>query len=371
MKKTILAVSALLIIIFSLQNCKPDKPDEPDNPNDPDSLYVGTTYLFAKPFRFPTIDAQKTNGATYEGIELGRRLFYDEHLSRTGQLSCGSCHKQVFAFSDGGKAKSDNIFGPTKRNSPSIQNLLWTSRHFWDGRVNSLSDAGKDAFHGEQDLNIPGAITFLKNDSVYSRLFRKAFGRPGDVTEEKIYQAMQQFLMTLISSNSPFVKWQRGEQYPGASVDSGFTIFLDNNRGDCLHCHMLGNTLLMTDNAFHSNGLDDALTTNDYADKGRGQFINYPDSNGYFKAPSLRNIALTGPYMHDGRFHTLMDVINFYSTGVKKPVNFDGNMHLSTDTSKLDGNRRFTPQEKQYLLDFFNSLTDTTFTNNPAFQNPF
>lgn len=366
MKNGILPIISLLALLFFLQNCKPEKPSGPVDPNDSDSLYIGTTYIIQKPFRFPNINNAYKDSVTYEGIELGRRLFYDVRLSSTGMLACASCHKPELAFTDG-LVKSVNVFGPTLRNTPAIQNLLWTNKLFWDGRVNTLADQAKDAYHGEQNLNIPDAVNFLQADTAYLKLFKKAFGRPGVVTEEKIYLAVQQFMMTAISANSRFDKIQRGEDQFTTSEANGFVIF-STEKGECFHCHTDGSSLLMTDNLFRNNGLDSAAGINDFTDKGRGAFTSNVNDNGKFKDPSLRNIALTAPYMHDGRYQTLEQVINFYSDSVKFSPTVDPLMYKVPHTN---GKFNLTSDEKTDLLNFLLTLTDTTFTNNAAFKNPF
>ncbi len=371
MKKTFVVIAVGFLFLLLLQNCKPDKPLVP-NHTDADSLYTGTPDTLWRPYRFPNINHPYKDSLTKEGIELGRRLFYDKHLSSTGTLACGSCHKQEFAFSDAGNAKSINVFGPTKRNSPSIENLLWADKVFWDGRAGSLAAQAKDAFHGEQNMDIPNSISYLRSDSTYTRLFRKAFGRPGDITEEKIYLAVQEFMMTMISSNSPFDKAFRSE--PGYNLTdselNGFNIFI-SQAGECVHCHFDGSSLLFAPpNFFQNNGLDSAATVNDFVDKGRGEITGDINDYGKFKVPSLRNIALTAPYMHDGRFQTLEQVIDFYSDSTKTlSPNIDGfNLGL---TIHPGGRFNFDDQQKLDLLNFLKSLTDTTFTHNPALSDPF
>jgi cytochrome c peroxidase len=355
------------VVLLTLQNCKPDKPLN-IHPNDPDSLYTGTSYIFQKPFRFPNIINPYKDSVTYEGIELGKRLFYDKHLSSTGQLACASCHKQQYAFSDSGNAVSTNVFGPTKRNAPAIQNLLWAGKIFWDGRANTLGAQAKDAFHGEQNLDISSAVIYLKSDSTYTRLFKKAFGRPGDVTEEKVYLAVQQFMMTLISSNSRFDRVQRGEDVFTTSETNGFAIFSSNN-GECFHCHTDGYSFLMTDNNFRNNGIDSAATINDFVDIGRGKVTNDPNDYGKFRDPSLRNIALTPPYMHDGRFKTLTEVIDFYSDSIKRySPTVDANLGFNIHSN---GRLQLSASDKQDLLNFLYTLTDTSFISDPKFKSPF
>lgn len=366
MKHAALIFFAVLLAVMGLQNCKPDPPITPPN-GEPDSLYTGTKYTITKPFRFPNISNTGADSLTEEGIELGRRLFYDKHLSSTGQLSCGSCHKQQFAFTDAGNALSQNVFGPTKRNTPSIVNLLWAGKVFWDGRSSTLAAQAQDAFHGEQDMNIPNAISYLQGDSTYVRLFKKAFGRPGDITEGKIYTALQQFMMTLISDDSRFDSIQKGLATFSSSEASGFQIWATET-GDCFHCHTLGNTWLLTDNLFHNNGLDSVTSIDAFADLGRGVISGNSNDNGKFKSPSLRNIALTAPYMHDGRFQTLEQVIDFYSEGIKLSPTVDA---IMLKANHANGGVHLSAQQKADLLAFLQTLTDTKFVNNPATKDPF
>lgn len=366
MKRGLLIFLLCGAIVLGLQNCKHEIPDPP-RWGDEDSLYVGTPHIIEKPFRFPNITNPYKDSLTEEGIELGRRLFYDKHLSSTGQLSCASCHKQEFAFSDAPLAKSTNVFGPTRRNSPPIQNLLWSGKLFWDGRVSTLADQAKDAGHGELNMNIPNAITYLSADTTYTRLFKKAFGRPGDVTEQKIYDALQQFMLTLISSESKFDSAQRGLAQFTASELRGFQVF-QTETGDCFHCHTDGFSYTMTDNLFRNNGLDSATSIGQFTDGGRGEITGISDDYGRFRDPSMRNIALTGPYMHDGRFATLQQVVDFYSEGNKLSPTIDP---IMLKPSHANGGVHLSSSDKQALIDFLNTLTDYKFITNPKFKDPF
>ncbi len=365
-KRGLLSLIMALAVLLGMQNCKHEKPDDGNN-GEPDSLFVGTPYIIQKPFHFPNINNPYKDSLTVEGIELGRRLFYDKHLSSTGQLSCASCHKQEFAFSDAPLAKSTNVFGPTRRNSPPIQNLLWSGKLFWDGRVNTLADQAKDAGHGELDMNIPNAIAYLSADTTYSRLFKKAFGRPGDVTEQKIYNALQQFMMTLISSESKFDSAQRGLLQLSATELRGFQVF-QTETGDCFHCHTDGFSLTMTDNLFRNNGLDSATSIGQFIDGGRGEITGITEDYGRFRDPSMRNVALTAPYMHDGRFATLQQVVDFYSEGNKQSPTIDP---IMLKPSHANGGVHLNANDKQALIDYLNTLTDHKFITNPAFSNPF
>ena len=170
---------------------------------------------------------------------------------------------------------------------------------------------------------VANAITYIKSDTIDVKLFKKAFGRPGTITEAGIYKAIQQFLMTAISSNSKFDIYLQTHSGFSQSELNGYAIF-NSETGDCFHCHMSdgGASLLLTDNLFRNNGLDSAVTSSDFADAGRGAITLNAADSGKFKDPSLRNIALTGPYMHDGRYASLTQVINFYSVVliVRRPL---------------------------------------------------
>lgn len=365
MKKAFLLLLGIITLLAGLQNCKPDPIDNPD-PTDEDSLYTNTKYSVVVPNNFPQPTNPYKDSLSYEGIELGRRLFYDKRLSSTGNMSCASCHKPQFAFSDGLKL-SNNVFGQTLRNTPSLQNLLWDATFFWDGRAATLHDQAKDAMANEQGLIVADALTYLQGDSTYARLFRKAFGRPGKVTEDGVYKALQQFMMVMISSDSKFDKSLRGQAILTESEVRGFDL-MRNEVGDCVHCHFQEGTSLFITQGFTNNGLDSALTVEDFDDKGRGGITGNTNEYGRFKNPTIRNVALSAPYMHDGRFNTLEEVIEFYSTGKQLSPTIDVNM---LKPNHANGGLNLSEEDKQALLDFLHSLTDTTFTNNPMLQDPF
>ena len=199
----------------------------------------------------------------------------------------------------------------------------------------------------------------------------------GTVTEDKIYRAIEQFLLTAVTSNSKFDSVMRGLAQFTPSEHRGYYNIFFNERGECLVCHQAPLSIyLLTGDKFMDNGLDFAATNNDFADAGRGKITHNPKDYGKFKTPTLRNIALTAPYMHDGRFKTLRQVIDFYSDSIKLSPNLDAHLLLHIKTTggsdiKNTGGMHFTETEKEDLLNFLNTLTDTTFINNPALGNPF
>ena len=356
------------------------------NPNDPDSLYQGIKYIIGTPpgptaneiaFALPTLNNPYKDSLTVEGILLGRRLFYDKHLSTTGQMACASCHLLNRAFADSIPIAT-NVFGPNKRKAPRLVNLAWQPAFFWDGRQPTIAAQAQDAAHNELGINAINAITYLQNDTVYAKLFKKAFGRPGTITERSIYLGIQEFLMTVISVNSRFDSVQRGQaMFTNEETDAFQNIFLATH-GECLHCHA-GLKFVMANFGFgqiyKNNGLQAANDVIDYADAGRGGITGDSADYGLFKNPTLRNVALGGPYMHDGRYQTLQQVINFYSDSLKMSPNADPFIVLHMDTANghplSTGGMHFTPTEKAELLTLLQSMTDTSYLNNPAYKNPF
>ena len=378
-KNKILFFFSITALLFSLQNCKPDPTTHKANPGDPDSLYQGKKYIIQIPFGFPTLTNPYKDSLTVEGILLGRRLFYDKRLSSTGQLACASCHMLQHGLADS-IPLALNVSGFNKRNAPTIQNLAWSPIFFWDGRQPTLAAQAQDAGHNELGFNATTAVPFLQADSTYARLFKKAFGRPGTVIEREVFLAIQQFEMSAISANSRFDSLQRGQaQYTPEESDAFYNIFTQNT-GECFHCHAEGNDLLMVNResgfTFRNNGLQVASNINEFQDPGRGGITGLNTDYGLFKNPTLRNIAVSGPYMHDGRYKTLAQVINFYSDSLNLTPNADPNiaLHMDKDTAGnvlLTGGMHFTAQQKAELLILLNDMTDTSFLNNPNLKSPF
>jgi len=369
MKNTGVVFVLLAVLWVLITGCKFNAVSYFFNAGKPDSLFVGRKYVVQVPFKFPAIENKYADSMTYEGVELGHMLFYDMHLSRDGKKSCASCHLLQYALSDSGNAKSVNETGLTTRNAPALQNLLWAKDFFWDGKVNRLDAQAKDASHNEMAMVTDITISYLKADSTYSALFKKAFGRPGDITEGNIDKALQQFMFSIISCNSKFDRVKKGEEQFTAAEQRGFKIF-DSDTGGCFRCHAStgGYTLLLTDNAFRNNGLDSVQTAYQYADSGRGGITHVLSDYGKFKVPTLRNVALTGPYMHDGRYKTLQQVINFYSDSTRLSPSVDQAIMY---VFKGPNPHHITPRQKSDLLSFLYTLTDSTFIQNPALANPF
>lgn len=310
------------------------------------------------------------NPLTKEGIELGRRLFYDPILSDDSSQSCASCHNQERAFTDNGKALSVGIRNlKGGRNSMPIFNLAWHSHgFFWDGRSNLLRHQTLMPIQDplEMDESLEDVVTKLSNHPDYPSRFQAAFSG-AIVDQTNISLALEQFLLSIVSVNSKFDQVMKGEMEFTEAEARGAEFFNSEfipdgpnaqRGGDCFHCH--GNSLFMA-KEYMNNGLDSVFT-----DNGLMSHTGSPFDQGLFKVPSMRNISVTGPYMHDGRFSTLEEVLEFYSTGVQgNSLTIDPNMHALTFKLNL------TETEKSDLIAFLNTLTDTEYLTNPKYSNPF
>jgi cytochrome c peroxidase len=325
-----------LIIIFSF-SCKKKGEIAPIESSE-ELHYVN----IERPNNFPEMILNSENPLSEEGIELGRKLYYDTKLSNNGK-SCSSCHFQ------------SNSFSLASVNSLAHVNLAWHSSFLWNGAVKGTLE---DAMMFEVEDFFNTTVANIQNDANYPQLFLKVFGT-SNITTKNIAFALAQFIRSMVSSNSKFDKYLRGELILSSEEFSGMDIFL-TERGDCFHCHSVG---LFTDNNFHNTGLDDVFTNTNW---GRFEVTNNEADKGKFKSPTLRNVELTAPYMHDARFSTLEQVVEFYNSGVKVTQYTDP---IMTKTGKEFG-LQLSAQEKSDLVSFLKTLTDTTFVNNPKFSHP-
>lgn len=311
------------------------------------------------PSNMPPITIPADNPMTVEGVELGRKLFYEELLSGDNTQSCGSCHAQAFAFSDNGKQFSEGIDGQLgNMNAMAIMNLGWAQEFFWDGRSFGMEVQAREPVINpiEMHESWENAVAELQATAEYPRLFKAAFGTD-DITEELAVKAIAQFERTLISGNSEYDKFYRGEPNSfSQAAFRGMQIFF-TERGDCFHCHTVD---LLSTFEYHNNGLDATFNADNI---GRAGVTGRTSDTGKFKVPSLRNVEVSGPYMHDGRFATLEEVIEHYNSGIQRSPT------LSPQIKQPDG-LFLTEQEKSDLLAFMKSLTDQEFLTNPAFSDP-
>ncbi|MGB0897009.1 MAG: cytochrome-c peroxidase [Flavobacteriaceae bacterium] len=348
----------ILSCLVLLLSCAKD--DSTEESYTPTPLSLEVPELFEQRILDPIIPFD--NPQTVEGVALGKKLFFDTLLSADNTQSCASCHAPESAFSDANRFSEgiDGISG--HRNSMSIFNLAFNydEKFFWDGRVFSLEHQALQPVENPIEMHNTwdNVVNALQNTTDYPELFYKAFGTT-EIDSVLVTKAIAQFERTLISGNSKFDRHLLGTATLTPEEQNGFNVFMDETKGDCFHCHGNVNNPLWTDNSFHNNGLDAT-----FSDLGLGEVTGDPADNGKFKTPSLRNLAFTAPYMHDGRFNTLDEVINHYSEGLQDSPTIDPLM------KKVDeGGVHLTAQEKSDLKAFLLSLSDHEFIANPAFQN--
>lgn len=343
-----------MTVIFMLASCNKETTPEP-----PSETYNPTPYELAIPQGFPDMVIPDYNPMTVEGVKLGRKLFYDPILSGDNTQSCASCHAQEFAFTDNGKIFSEGIDGlEGNRNSMPVINIGWIPELFWDGRAVGVEEQALEPVPNpiEMHQEWTEAMNKLNADANYPDLFNNAFGTK-NIDSTLVTKAIAQFERTLISGNSKWDRYLRGEANLTLAESRGFEIFF-TEKGDCFHCH---STILFADNLFHNNGLDSVFT-----DKGLFDVTGNPNDIGKFKTPTLRNWIFTEPYMHDGRFKDMVEVLEFYSTGVKWSPTVDPLM------KKVEqGGINLNDEDKFYLVTFLLTLNDSSFVTNPEFSNPF
>ncbi|MFT6243689.1 MAG: cytochrome c peroxidase [Salibacteraceae bacterium] len=326
-----------------------------------------TPYAFTELRAFPKMPTNEANTVTIEGANLGRYLFYDSILSFDQSMSCATCHQQARAFSDT-KRFSSGVHGVTmKRNTPGLFNLAWLPRLFWDGRANSIEGQAFQpvSAHDEMGLNWKEASRRLHKQKFYREKFKEVFGTT-KIDSVLITKAIAQFERTLISANSKFDKVLQGGKYLSKMEYKGFELMNDQTKGDCLHCHTTDANAVGTTGQMSNNGLDVAINSDQFSDKGFGAITNNESDYGKFKIPSLRNLLFTAPYMHDGRFETLEEVIEFYNNGLRASYTIDSKMQFVHK-----GGMKLKDYEKECIILFLKTLTDSTFTQNPEFSNPF
>ena len=294
------------------------------------------------------------NPMTVEGVTLGKKLFHDKILSADGTQSCASCHFQAAGFSDTNRFSEgiDGSFGD--RNASTIVNAGWNTSNFWDGRATTLEDQAFGPVVNPIEMNNSwqNVENTLNANTTYKDLFKKTFNID-DIDSTHVVMAIAQFERTLISANSKYDKYLRNEIQLSPSELNGLVIF-NTEKGDCFHCH---STDMFIDNLFHNNGLD----AEPFTDLGLAKVTGIDSDNGKFKTPTLRNIEFSAPYMHDGRFSTLEQVVEHYNSGGKYSTTVDPLM------KKLGVGLQLTEQEKQDLIAFLKTLSDTEFLNNPDF----
>jgi cytochrome c peroxidase len=313
-----------------------------------------TPYPFAMGAAFPIPDLPRDNPLITERVDLGRTLFFEKQLSINDRQSCADCHQERFGLGEHKNLSTGAEGEPGTRNAMPLFNLAWKKSFFWDGRAASLREQVLQPIQNPLEMhetltNIIAKLQHAQYD--YAAAFTRAFGSPA-LTPEKIALALEQYVLVQTSFNSKFDRVQRGEAAFTAAEARGFALFsteYDPRRGqygaDCFHCH--GGPLFQSQ-GFANNGLDAV-----FADPGRAKITGRDSDLGKFAVPSLRNLALTAPYMHDGRFQNLDQVIEHYATGVKRSATLDPNL-----AKHPDGGVPLTAADKLALVAFLQTLTD-------------
>ncbi|MFC3563483.1 cytochrome-c peroxidase [Pedobacter jamesrossensis] len=307
---------------------------------------------FSVPSNFPAPAYNfEENKLSNAGFALGKKLFYDARLSADKSVSCGSCHQQFAAFANLDHKVShgvDNCQG--KRNAPPLFNLAWQKAFFWDGGVKNLETSPLNAITDacEMGTNIESIIAFLKSTGPYPEMFKQAFGST-EINSQLLLKSLTQFMGVLVSGNSKYDKVMRKEGGISFSTEeqAGYTLF----KANCVSCH---SEPFFTDFSYRSNGLD--LVS---IDEGRSHITGVHSDFGKFRVPTLRNIEYTGPYMHDGRFYNLDEVLEHYNSGVKAPENLD---------STLKNGIQLNSSERTQIKAFLKTLTDNEFIKNTLYS---
>ncbi len=369
MIKKILLIS---ILMLTLVKCSSDEDCKSEMPvTDPceASMPIGADYVIEVPFYITDeMFIPQNNPMKEAAVELGRFLFWEKKLSGDQTMSCGTCHAPEVAFSDA-QQFSVGIDGAVgTRNSMALVNLVFDDIITWDGAQPTLErQSGEPVenpieMHDEWD----SVVLELAGDSIYPSMFEAAFGTDC-ITRRRATKSIAQFIRSMVSFNSKYDKFLTGQANLTSLELLGLEIWDDEGGSsdsgalggaDCFHCHGLDNGR-MTDNQFHNNGLDSVFT-----DLGRGGVTGLPQDNGLFKTPTLRNIELTAPYMHDGRFSTLEQVVEHYNSGGVPSATIDVNMEA------VGGGLFLTNEKKAALIEFLKTFTDMDFVNNPDFQDP-
>lgn len=365
MKRSIFVLVWILLLLGSCTDKEPGDNDEdltlvPYNPE---------SYELILPVQFPAMQIPEDNPMTVDGVALGRRLFYDTILSSDGSMSCSSCHLPNGNFTDNQKFSTGVTGELSSRSSMTLLNVGFANTGlFWDGRVSTLEEQALLPVEDPIELHEswPNVEVKLRDDENYPTLFRKAFGieTKMEISKELTVKAIAQFERSLISSgNSKYDRVIAGLDVFSDQELRGHDIFFDidpdqSKHAECGHCH---NAPLFTTNEYLNNGLDSVDDLLSFKDQGRGKVTGVLFDNGAFKVPTLRNIINSAPYMHDGRFNTLDEVIDHYETGG----------HIADNIGAVMRPLILSESDRQALIAFIATLQDDDFLNNPEFSNPF
>lgn len=353
-----------LLIFVSISACKKDSAEIESLP-----IPQYNTALYPIEYgNLPEPQLPPDNIPTIEGVKLGRMLFYERKLSKGNIQSCADCHKQIDGFSDLNQFSTGVEGLPGGRQAMAIINMAWHDEgFFWDGRATTLRDQALRPIQDPLEMNetLENAVAKIQADSEYRDQFIRAFGSD-EVSSERIALALEQFMLTLISGNSKYDQFLLGEAVLNPAEMRGLELFFsefdpfgDGRGAECFHCHGGPD---FSNHEYMNNGLDSDANQ---ADLGRFNITENPFDRAKFKVTSLRNIAVTAPYMHDGRFATLEEVMQHYNSGVQESSTTEQLLQYN-----LDPGLGLTEFEINDIIAFLHTLTDEEFLSNPDFSDP-
>lgn len=303
-------------------------------------------FRFEAPDYFPEVQYDFTENQVSKGrFELGKMLFFDPVLSSDSTVSCASCHAQVHAFADHNTSLSSGVDGRLgRRNSPSIANMAFSPAFMWDGGVNHLEIFSLAPITDTNEMNetMSNVIYKLNQNEMYRWLFKKHY-QVDEINDQVMFRALTVYMTMIVSDGSKYDQWKQGKTELTSKEVQGRLLFASK----CASCH---SGALQTDYSYRNNGLDASFEN----DLGRGRITLDPSDNGKFKVPSLRNVMLTYPYMHDGRFYTIREVLDHYDEGIVSSETLD---------PLLDSGIPMTETEKDQIVAFLETLTDYELLN--------
>ena len=310
---------------------------------------IGTPQTIATPLGLPPVPVPADNPVTVETIALGKRLFFDTSLSIDKSVSCATCHDPGHGFAYPGGVATGVGGKKGTRNAPTIINVAYYTTQFWDGRENTLEKQAEGPVQNPVEMahSLAGVVARLTNDPSYVTAFERAYGA-GPVTFDKVEKSLAAYERRVVAGDSPFDRWYfGGDQHAvDKSVKRGYEVFRRVDKGNCASCHAIAeHTALFTDNEFHNIGV--GVRNGAPTDLGRYEVTHTDRDRGAFKTPSLRNIAETAPYMHDGSLDTLLQVIDFYAAGGNENPWLDSKIRML----------HLTRREKADLVAFLKSLS--------------
>ena len=365
MKKILYIIPLLFVLIMSCSD------DESVQMEPMQVVELDETPYVLEYGTLPSPQLPPDNTLTEQGVQLGKMLFYERRLSRDGSQSCASCHNQKDGFSDTLQFSIGVEMLEGKRQAMPIFNMAWHSNaFFWDGRAHLLRDQSLEPIEDPLEMNetLENVISKLSDTQIYRDQFTRAFGSE-EVTEEKMSLALEQFMLSIVSYNSKYDKYVAGEVELTESEERGRVLFETEynpffpelSGADCAHCHGGAN---FENDQYMNNGLDQDV---DFVDFGREEATGRVVDKAKFKVPTLRNIEVTPPYMHDGRFATLEEVVEHYDLHIKQSSTLDPALIQVADNAGLN----LSDQDKIDLVNFLKTLTDDTFLNNEEYADPF